>query len=62
MPMLSWDPFTTLSRLDRDFDELVRRTWGSPTTRPTAGFVPAVAPTKVQIKSSGPQVIEGTAE
>jgi HSP20 family protein len=42
MPMLSWDPFTTLSRLDRDFDELVRRTWGSPTTRPTAGFVPAV--------------------
>jgi hypothetical protein len=61
MPMLSWDPFTTLSRLDRDFDELVRRTWGSPPARPPASK-PAVAPTKVQIKSSGPQVIEGTAE
>lgn len=42
--MLAWDPFTTLSRLDRDFDDLVRRTWGTGTTpsRTTAGFVPAV--------------------
>jgi HSP20 family protein len=41
-----WDPFTTLSRLDQDFDELVRRTWTAPpgraTSRSTSGFVPAV--------------------
>ncbi|MCW2707101.1 MAG: heat shock protein Hsp20 [Frankiales bacterium] len=38
-----WDPFTALSRMDREFDTLVRRTWGgapNPTAR--AGFVPAV--------------------
>ena len=47
-----WDPFTTLARLDQDFDALVRRTWGSPTGqqaratttggRTTAGYVPAI--------------------
>lgn len=36
----SWDPFTVLSRMDRDFDDLVRRTWGAQGR--TAGFVPAV--------------------
>lgn len=36
----SWDPFTVLARMDRDFDDLVRRTWGSQGR--TAGFVPPV--------------------
>ena len=36
-----WDPFTVLARLDDDFDELVRRSWGPLTTR-TFGYVPAV--------------------
>ena len=35
-----WDPFTVLARMDRDFDDLVRRTWGS--AGRTAGFVPPV--------------------
>ncbi len=39
----SWDPFTVLARMDREFDELVRRTWGGPGRTPApAGFVPAV--------------------
>jgi HSP20 family protein len=43
-----WDPFTTLARLDEGFDDLVRRTWGSPGNakatagRTTAGYVPAI--------------------
>lgn len=36
-----WDPFTALARMDRDFDALVRRTWGTGGTA-RAGFVPAV--------------------
>lgn len=24
----SWDPFTVLARMDREFDDVVRRTWG----------------------------------
>ena len=36
-----WDPFTALARMDRDFDALVRRTWG-PDGATRAGFVPAV--------------------
>ncbi len=39
MAIIRWDPFTALSRMDTEFDELVRRTWGA--TAP-AGFVPAV--------------------
>jgi HSP20 family protein len=39
MALSVWDPFTALSRLDRDFDELVRRAWKTPTG--TRGFVPA---------------------
>ena len=49
MALTRWDPFTTLARLDQDFDELVRRTWGGQSGQPaaggrrmTAGFVPAV--------------------
>jgi HSP20 family protein len=47
MALTRWDPFTTLARLDQDFDELVRRTWGgsaagSGRARMTAGFVPAI--------------------
>jgi HSP20 family protein len=41
MAMSRWDPFHVLSRLDRDFDELVRRTWGTP-ERTFMGYVPAV--------------------
>jgi len=36
-----WDPFTALSRMDRDFDTLVRRTWPTQSAS-RAGFVPAV--------------------
>lgn len=39
MAIIRWDPFTALNRLDTEFDELVRRTWGS---AHSAGFVPAV--------------------
>jgi len=50
MALTRWDPFTTLARLDQDFDELVRRTCGgqggqpvgSGRARMAAGFVPAV--------------------
>jgi HSP20 family protein len=36
-----FDPFTALYRMDRDFDELVRRTWGG--AQPVrSGFVPPV--------------------
>ena len=41
MAITRWDPFTALARFDREFDELVRRGWGtSAATR--AGFVPPV--------------------
>jgi HSP20 family protein len=39
MAIIRWDPFTALSRMDAEFDDLVRRTWGTPQS---AGFVPAV--------------------
>jgi len=51
MTLTGWDPFTTLARLDPDFDELVRRAWGTPARRDrarsatpptTAGYVPAI--------------------
>jgi HSP20 family protein len=35
---MRWDPFTALARLDDEFDDLVRRTFGSSTYQ----FVPAV--------------------
>lgn len=38
MPIMRWDPFTALSRLDDEFDELVRRTFGSASYQ----YVPAV--------------------
>lgn len=37
MTLTLWDPFRTLSRLDREFDQVVRRAWGTG----QAGFVPA---------------------
>jgi HSP20 family protein len=40
MALIRWDPFTALSRLDTEFDELVRRTWGGGPE--VAGYVPAV--------------------
>ena len=40
-PVSTWDPFTALARMDREFDALVRRAF--PTQRGIgAGFVPAV--------------------
>ncbi len=39
MAVIRWDPFTALSRLDSEFDDLVRRTWGGATP---SGFVPSV--------------------
>jgi HSP20 family protein len=44
MALQGWDPFSTLARLDRDFDEIVRRAWsrpGNPAPR-TSGYVPPV--------------------
>ena len=42
MVLARWDPFTALARLDTEFDELMRRTWGAPAGRTTSGYVPAV--------------------
>lgn len=47
MALTRWDPFTALARLDEDFDQLVRRAWGTPTREgsprtSTLGYVPAV--------------------
>ena len=41
MAITRWDPFTALARFDREFDELVRRGWGTAATT-RAGFVPPV--------------------
>jgi HSP20 family protein len=38
MALMRWDPFTALSRMDREFDELVQRTFGTATYQ----YVPAV--------------------
>ena len=38
MQVRRWDPFTVLARMDREFDDLVKRTWGE---AGQAGFVPA---------------------
>lgn len=37
----TWDPFTALAKMDRDFDEVVKRTWGDQ-GRVGTTFVPAV--------------------
>lgn len=39
-----WDPFTALARMDREFDDLVRRGWSGAHAgeASAAGFVPAV--------------------
>lgn len=43
MQVQRFDPFTVLSRMDREFDELVRRGWAGREKAPAmAGFVPAV--------------------
>ena len=43
MQVQRFDPFTVLARMDREFDELVRRGWGGRDRAPAmAGFVPAV--------------------
>jgi HSP20 family protein len=38
MALLRWDPFTALARVDDEFDNLVRRSFGAPANQ----FVPAV--------------------
>lgn len=38
MPLMRWDPFTALARMDDEFDDLVRRTFGASTYQ----FVPPV--------------------
>jgi len=58
----SWDPFTTLARLDQDFDALVRRTWGGTPASTgkaaagsagrTAGYVPAI-----EMRAEGADVV-----
>lgn len=58
MALTRWDPFTTLSRLDEDFDQLVRRAWGAPAgggerrSRATAGYVPAI-----EMRADGADVV-----
>lgn len=52
MVLNRWDPFTALARLDPEFDELMRRTWGATTGRTTSGYVPAV-----EMRSEGPDVV-----
>jgi HSP20 family protein len=58
MALGQWDPFTTLARLDTDFDEFVRRAWGTPapTARSgrarTSGYVPAV-----EMRTDGADVV-----
>lgn len=46
MALRVWDPFSTLARLDREFDELFRRTWTPARTdagqRAQGSYVPAV--------------------
>jgi len=45
MALTRWDPFTTLARLDEDFDQLMRRAWGAPSQGSrtgTLGYVPAI--------------------
>ena len=44
MQVTRFDPFSVLARMDREFDELVRRGWTGPreTASAMAGFVPAV--------------------
>jgi HSP20 family protein len=64
MPIMRWDPFTALSRMDDEFDNLVRRTFGSasyqyvpPVEMATDGAdvvitleVPGVDPSEVDIE------------
>src|SRR2546423_14376617 len=38
MPLMRWDPFTALARLDDEFDDLVRRSFGAASYQ----YVPAV--------------------
>ena len=53
MSTTRWDPFTVLARLDTEFDDLVRRTWGSQAGhRMTAGYVPAC-----EVAMSGQDVV-----
>lgn len=56
MALTRWDPFTTLSRLDEDFDQLVRRAWGAPSRggarTATAGYVPAI-----EMRAEGADVV-----
>lgn len=47
MAIRVWDPFTALARLDEEFDELMRRTWGERSSgfagNPVAtAYVPAI--------------------
>lgn len=51
MALRAWDPFTVLARLDDDFDQLVRRTWGT-TSGQTSGYVPAI-----EMATDGPDVV-----
>src|SRR2546423_12022576 len=47
MPLMRWDPFTALARLDDEFDDLVRRSFGAAQYQ----YVPAV-----EMSTEGPDV------
>jgi HSP20 family protein len=48
MPLMRWDPFTALARLDDEFDDLVRRSFGTAAYQ----YVPAV-----EMATEGPDVV-----
>lgn len=48
MPLMRWDPFTALARLDDEFDDMVRRSFGSAPFQ----YVPAV-----EMSTEGPDVV-----
>src|SRR5438067_12794782 len=48
MPLMRWDPFTALARLDDEFDDLVRRSFGAAQYQ----YVPAV-----EMSTEGPDVV-----
>jgi HSP20 family protein len=48
MPLMRWDPFTVLARLDTEFDDLVRRSFGAAPYQ----YTPAV-----EMTTEGPDVV-----
>ncbi|MCM3884601.1 Hsp20/alpha crystallin family protein [Frankia sp. R82] len=53
-----WDPFAALGRMDREFDEIVRRAWGTRRPASTGRSVPAeVAVPSADVVADGEDVL-----